>query len=135
MNPMITLILTTLFFSGCEFHTSDCHYDDHGDYHCHDVHWDETTNHHPTTTIVTTTSPTPAQNLRDPNNIIIVEEVLVGCDYYTEPYPYEPEWCTLIEYDNSTGYESCCMWLGIGVEEVYCHNEYCGWELEQVYMY
>lgn len=122
MNPMITLILTTLFFSGCEFHSDDCYYDDHGNYECY--YDDHSHQIHETTTVVTTS---PNYTGGSNNNIIVIEEQDSYCDW-DYPYYHDPEYCT---YD----YETCCMWLGIGVEETYCYSDYCGWELEQVYMY
>ena len=125
MNPMITLILTTLFFSGCEFHTSECHYDSHGDYHCHESHsYEHHTHDGPTTTVVTTSANNGGGHN---NNIIVIEEEQSWCSW-DNPHYHDPEYCT---FDDTT----CCMWLGIGVEETYCYYDYCGWELVSVYSY
>ena len=120
----LTLIALAILFAGCHYgHTSsECHYDDYGNYHCHDdyTHHDS----HETTTIVTTSADYSGGSN---NNIIIIEEQPSYCDW-DNPYYHDPEYCT---FDDTT----CCMWLGIGVEETYCYYEYCGWELEEVYMY
>ena len=120
----LTLIALAILFAGCHFgHTSsECHYDDYGNYHCHDdyTHHDS----HETTTIVTTS----ANNGGGSNNIIIVEETYSQC-MWDSPYYHDPEYCTY-DYDST-----CCMWLDIGSEETYCYYDYCGWELVSVYSY
>ena len=109
------LALASLGFAllGCDYRTT-CHYDSHGDYHCHNT---STTNHHETVYY-------PEKTGGGYNNIIIVEEETA---YYCDgamPYSHDPEYC-------SYGSETCCTWMGseYGWEETWCYDD-CEW-----YMY
>ena len=118
----LTLIALAILFAGCHYgHTSsECHYDDYGNYHCYDHH-----DSHETTTVVYTTD-----NGGGSNNIIIVEEQPSWCNW-DEPYYHDADYCTF-----DTG-DTCCTWQAssYGVEETYCYSDWCGWELVSVYEY
>ncbi len=128
MKRTLAIAVTLLALAGCDIHPVDayCHYDAHGDYHCHDSH---SYTHHshdgPTTTVVTTSANYGGGSN---NNIIVVEEEPSWCNW-DSPYYHDPEYCTF-DYDTT-----CCMWLDIGSEETYCYTDYCGWELVSVYSY
>ena len=127
MKRLLALAISLVSLTGCDINPveSYCHYNAHGDYHCHESH---TYSHHshdgPTTTIVTTSA---NYGGGDNNNIIVIEEEPSYCSW-DYPYPYDPEYCS---FDGIT----CCMWLDIGAEETWCYTYYCGWELQAVYTY
>lgn len=120
----LALLILPILLSGCHFgySTSECHYDDWGNYHCHehDSHHD----HQSTTVVVTETG--GGYN----NNIIVVEEQTSWCSW-NEPYYHDAEYCT---FDSG---DTCCTWQAssYGLEETYCYSDWCGWELVSVYEY
>tara|TARA_R100001591_G_scaffold97077_1_gene102919 strand:+ start:54 stop:431 length:378 start_codon:yes stop_codon:yes gene_type:complete len=124
MKRLLALLALTLLFIGCNAHHEECWYDNY---------WDEWVcvthpHHQPTTTVVYTS----ANNGGGYNNNIIVVEEVVEPSYCSpeEPFYHDPEYC-------SFDYETCCTWQAsvYGIEETYCWNEWCGWELVEVYEY
>ena len=122
MKRLLALASLALSLAGCHIGPAGvCHYDSHGDYHCHENSAKAT--HHETTTVVYTS----ANNGGGYNNIIIVEEEPSYCQW-EPPHYHDPEHCT---FDWGT----CCTWLNIGSEETYCYYDHCGWDLVDVYWY
>lgn len=118
MKKLLALAFCLAALSGCHVN-STCHWDSNGDYYCSDDY------HYYHTTPVVYTS---YNNGGGSNNIIIVEEHTNYCSW-EDPYYYDPEWC-IAEEDYV-----CCMWMNIGAEETYCWDDWCGWELVDVYTY
>ena len=126
MKKIILLALPLFALAGCEINSGVCHYDSNYVHHCHGD--DHAHSHHDTTTVVYTS----ANNGGGYNNNIIVVEEVVEPSYCSpeEPFYHDPEYC-------SFDYETCCTWQAsvYGIEETYCWNEWCGWELVEVYEY
>ena len=124
MKKLLALLALSFLFIGCHMHSEECYYDSY---------WDEwvCTSHHkpaPVSTVVYTS----ANNGGVYNNNIIVVEEVVEPSWCSpeEPFFHDPEYC-------SFDYETCCTWQAsvYGVEETYCWNDMCGWELVEVYEY
>ena len=119
MKQLLTLAFCLVALAGCEFHTSECHYHN-GSEHCHSAY------HH--SSEVTTNTYYGEDTTT--NIIIVEEEELYPTCYWSEPYPWEAEWCS---FDGIT----CCAWSQVtaSVEHVYCYFDYCGWDLVEINEY
>ena len=127
MKRMLALALPLLALAGCEIHPVDayCHYDDHGDYHCHDSHsYDSHVHSKPATAVVYAA---PAKNGGGSNNNIIVIEEEPTCDIWHEsPFYESPDWCD--------EWGECEWYIGYGCYEVWAWSEWdCHWYYQYDY--
>lgn len=130
MKKLLALALPLLALVGCEIHPVDayCHYNEYGDYHCHDSHsYDSHVHVEPeesTTTIIVATAEENSGGSN--NNIIVIEEEPI-CDIWEEaPLRSEPDWCSP---------EGECEWyVGYGCFEVWAWSEWdCHWYYQHDY--
>ena len=116
MKRLLALALPLLALVGCEIHSSNCHYDSDGSYHCGYHH-----------NVIATTS----YYDEGTTNIILVEEEdpYPTCTW-EQPFYHDAEWCS---FDGIT----CCGWSQVtsSVEHVYCYFDYCGWDLVEINKY
>ena len=113
------LFILPFLIVGCVQESDYCHTDNGGvSYHCHEYYEE------PTTTVVYTHVDSGGGYT---NNIIVVEEDHPYCTW-EDPYYHDPYDCD---------YYGCCTWQAsvYGVDETYCWNDWCGWELVSVYEY
>ena len=114
------LALIPFIMMGCVQETGYCHSDNGGvTYHCHDEYADLSS-----TTVVYTHVDNGGGYT---DNIIVIEEEETYCTW-DDPYYHDPIACD---------YYGCCTWQAApyGVDETYCWNDWCGWELVSVYSY
>ena len=114
----IALILT---IAACNPVSYDCHYNEHGDYHCHEQHNYTGHDHEVTHSVYYDSS----YSYQDNSPVVYVTDNY--CDD-SPPYYHDAQECFWSTLD-----EVCCVWLNIGAEELWCMNDYsCGWQLEVV---
>ena len=127
MKRMLALALPLLALAGCEIHPVDayCHYNQYGDYHCHDSHsYDSHVHSEPATAVVYAA---PAKNGGGTNNNIIVIEEEATCDIWHEsPFYESPDWCD--------EWGECEWYIGYGCYEVWAWSEWdCHWYYQHDY--
>jgi len=113
------LFILPFLIIGCVHESDYCHSDNGGvSYHCHEYYEE------PTTTVVYTSVDNGGGYT---NNITVISEEHPYCTW-EDPYYHDPYDCD---------YGGCCTWQAsvYGVDETYCWNDWCGWELVSVYEY